>query len=225
VKDAVFSGANITEAVAAAGRALGLPTETLRYVVLDPGTAAGPASSGTPARIAVLMDKALPQREWAGARAEMDPRQGIREMSKLIAETGGLEVSFELEETPEALVVQLSGVDKGFFLEENGEVLKALEHLLQRMYGRAIGPKRLVVDSEGYRVSRDASLRSRALQIGESVRKDGTPRTTEPLNAYERRLVHVTIAEQPGLRTFSVGEGANRRVTIALDAEGNRRPE
>ena len=56
-----------------------------------------------------------------------------------------------------------------------------------------------------------------------TVRGDGRPRESRPLNAYERRIIHVAISEEPGLRTFSVGEGADRRVTVAPadpEAEG-----
>ena len=76
-------------------------------------------------------------------------------------------------------------------------------------------PRRLIVECEGYRTRRDDALRRRALLLAEQVLADGRPRRTEPLNSYERRIVHVTLAEMEGVRTFSVGEGADRRVTVA----------
>jgi spoIIIJ-associated protein len=75
--------------------------------------------------------------------------------------------------------------------------------------------QRLVVDAEGYRAAREGRITARALALAEEVKRTGTPRETGPLNSYERRLVHVALADQPGVRTFSVGEGASRRVTIA----------
>jgi spoIIIJ-associated protein len=72
-----------------------------------------------------------------------------------------------------------------------------------------------VVECEGYRDHRDHKLRERALELAKAVEADGKPRRTEPLNSYERRIVHMIVSERPALETYSVGEGADRRVTIA----------
>src|SRR5204862_2429842 len=100
-------------------------------------------------------------------------------------------------------------------LEEEGEVFRALEHLLQRAYRDRVSAGRLSVQCEGYRDHRDARLRSRALELARAVEADGKPRRTEALNSYERRIVHMAVSELPALETYSVGEGADRRVTIA----------
>ena len=57
------------------------------------------------------------------------------------------------------------------------------------------------------------------LGLAAAVRADGTPRVTDPLNAYERRIVHMAVAEEPGVVTYSVGEGSGRRVTIAREGD------
>jgi spoIIIJ-associated protein len=98
-------------------------------------------------------------------------------------------------------------------------VLRATEHLLQRTYGAEFLPRPLRVECEGFQERRDKALADEARRLGESVRGDGKPRTTEPLNGYERRVVHVALNDEPGLTTYSVGEGAARRVTIALAEE------
>jgi len=87
---------------------------------------------------------------------------------------------------------------------------------LQRAFAHEVHPRRFAVECDGFRASRDTALIERAKELAEAVRKDGQPRETEPLNSYERRLVHMAIEELAGLRTFSVGEGADRRVTIAV---------
>ena len=74
---------------------------------------------------------------------------------------------------------------------------------------------RLAVQCEGYRDHRDGRLREQALELAKAVEADGRPRRTEALNSYERRIVHMVVSERPGLETYSVGEGADRRVTIA----------
>jgi spoIIIJ-associated protein len=113
------------------------------------------------------------------------------------------------------LTVRVEGPGCPLLLEEDGEVLRALEHLLQRAATRPGSRQRVVVACPGYREQRDDSLRAEALALARAVRLDGRPRETRPLNSYERRIVHMVVSEEPGMRTFSVGEGADRRVTVA----------
>jgi len=225
MKDQVFSGRDIEEALAAASQALGVPRPELRYVVLEAGTPAARGLEARPARVAVLMDRDAPAPPPAAApRPEKDPRAGARAIVRAIAEAAGIEASAETEDTPEALTVRIEGPDVAFFLDDDADVLEGLDHLLQRMYHRALDPRRLVVTCEGYRIERDEALRRTARELAASVRRDGVPRTTRPLNSYERRVVHVTLSGEPGIRTYSVGEEGNRRVTVA-PRDGEEREE
>ena len=227
MKDPVFSGRDVAEAVQAASRSLGLPAETLRYVVLERGSAGGLGVGGTPALIAVLLEGGAGT--GAGARAGREaarpeeprrPRALLTALVRDLGRAGGLELTAELEETEEGLLLRLGGADRDFFLEEDGEVLRALEHVMHKVAQAENEPRRLIVECEGYRTHRDEALRRRALLLAEQVVADGQARRTEPLNSYERRIVHVTLAEVPGVRTFSVGEGADRRVTVAPAESG-----
>jgi spoIIIJ-associated protein len=222
VKDQVFSGRDVDEAVAAASAALGVPEGTLRYLVLDPGKPAALGVGATPARIAVLLDRPLPGSPPApaGAPSRSDPAAGARGILRAVAEAAHLEVSTEVIEDEGAMRVVVSGPGRDFFLADDAAALKAVEHLLQRMYGRRVASRRVLLDCEGYRESRDEALRVRARSLAAAVRGDGLPRETVPLNAYERRVVHLALADEPGVRTYSVGEGADRRVTVAPDGEG-----
>ena len=218
MKDQVLSGRDVEEALAAASQALGVPREGLHYVVLDAGATSGRGITAQPARVAVLMDRTAPPPPAppaAGPRAEKDPRAGVRAVVRAIAEAAGVEVAAEIEEAADTLTVRIEGQDVAFFLDDDADVLEGLDHLLQRMYQRALEPRRLVVTCEGHRVERDEGLRQTAQELAEAVRRDGVPRTTRALNSYERRVVHVTLAAEPGIRTYSVGEEGNRRVTVA----------
>jgi spoIIIJ-associated protein len=224
VKDRLFSGPDVDEALAVAAASLGVSRADLRYVVLDPGCAGGRGLKATPARIAVLLRDSphapaaeREGRDRAAATSPPDPRAGIRATIRAVAEAGGLDVDPEIEETEEAVVVRLRGPDQAFFLgtEGKGEVLRATEHLLQRLYGAALQPRFLRLTCEGFRERRDQALAEEARRLAEAVRSDGQPREMEPLNAYERRVVHVALQEEPGVVTFSVGEGSSRRVTVA----------
>jgi spoIIIJ-associated protein len=218
----VFGGRDVAEAVAAAARSLGLAPEGLRYVVLDPGSAPGRGSSGTPARIAVLVGTSAPAPAAPAATPPGDPRASLEAIVAAVLREGDFGVAVRYEDAPQALCVRLEGPDEAVFLKEEGELLEALEHLLQRMFGDALRPRRIQLDCGGRRARREEALRELARELAEAVRGDGRPRTTpEPLNAYERRIVHMTVAEQPGLRSFSLGTARAKRVTVAAaDASG-----
>jgi spoIIIJ-associated protein len=225
VKDRVFSGPDVEEALAVAAANLGLPRAELRYVVLEAGTLGGRGLGPTPARIAVLIPEpgrkaaapAAEHREPATPSSPTDPLAGLRETVRAVAEAGGLEVEAEIEANDEAVIVRLLGSDLGFFLGEDGkgEVLRATEHLLLRLYGAALQPRSLRLTCEGFRARRDEALAAEARRIAEAVRGDGQPQTLEPMNAYERRVVHVALQAEPGVTTYSVGEGPGRRVRVA----------
>jgi spoIIIJ-associated protein len=240
MKDRVFTGQDVAAAVAEAGRVLGVGPKDLRYVVLEPGKPGGMGIGGTPARIAVLLDAPEgqhaggvggPEEDEAGRQPHtlgpLDPRAAMRAAMRSLADAAGIDVSMEIEDGPEGTIVQVGGPDREFFFEEDGEVLKALEHLFQRIAARAEGP-RLRVACEGYRERRDAALADYARKLAAEVRRTGRSRVTDPLNSYERRVIHMALTGADGVRTFSVGEGLDRRVTIAPreadDEEGEAGP-
>ena len=229
MKDRVFSGSDLEEALAVAAANLGLPRAELRYVVLEPGSAGGRGLKPTPARVAVLLEAPAMSHPSPGpaSLAPTDPRAGLRATVRAVAEAGGLDVDAEIEEGEEAVVVRLRGVDLPFFIggDGRGEILRATEHLLQRLYGAALQPRALRLTGEGFRERRDEVLAEEALRVAEEVRRDGQPRTMAPQNAYERRVVHVALQDEPGVTTYSVGEGPGRRVTVAPRGAGAPPPE
>jgi spoIIIJ-associated protein len=139
----------------------------------------------------------------------------IRSLVRELAVAADVDLSVDVDVTEEALVVRLSGTGREFLLADDADVLESLEYLLQLMHRRAIEPRRLAVDCEGYRADRDQSLRDEALALAAAVAGDGVARKTRALNSYERRVVHTALTDHPAVTTFSVGEGADRRVTIA----------
>jgi spoIIIJ-associated protein len=235
VKDQVFTGRTVSEAVEIAGRTLGLAPDALRYVVLEREAPGALGVGGTSARIAVLLERGPGRPGPQAARGNerepsrrpentdkkrADPLAAIRALIREFSEAAELDLTAEVQEEGEKTIVRLFGADQAVLLAEGGEVLLALEHILQRAYGREVYPSRLIVECEGFREARDAGLIASARALASDVRRDGKSRETEPLNAYERRIVHMAIAEEAGLRTFSVGEGQDRRVTIALQESG-----
>ena len=215
MRDRTFTGRDLKEALETAEKTLGQPADRLRYVVLSGGTPPGIGTSGTPVEIAVLLgDRETPAAAEAPAPpAEGDPRALVVRVLGALVEAGGLDIGLDVEEDKDTLKVRLSGADRSFFLDHDAEVLESLEYLLRRALPGE-GFPRLVLECEGRRELREDGLRQTARELIEAVLKDGVARSTPPLNAYERRIIHMTVAETRGLTTKSVGEGADRRVRI-----------
>jgi spoIIIJ-associated protein len=238
MKDQVFDGATVEDAVAAASRALAIPADRLRYVVLDAGTPPARGLTARAARIAILLGAAptgasRPPAAAVSPSPAAPPRpippaiQGvtavaseIRELVRELARAADADLAAEVTATDEAVVVRLEGQGKDLLLADEGDVLEALEYLVQLMYRRAIEPRRLVVDCEGYRSDRDRALHDEALALAAAVTGDGVPRKMRALNSYERRIVHAALTGHPTVHTFSVGEGGERRVTVAPKPAG-----
>jgi len=228
VKDKVFEGPDVAAALLQAATATGLSATALRYVVLEAGAPPGPGSPARPARIAVMLggdegerspiaNQALaPPRPAADA---LDPEPALQAVVAALARASRLPLTARVEPGPETSVVHLEGGDE-FLLADEGAVLQALEHLLQRALGERFGG-RLVLDATGYREAREARLAEQARAWAEEVRRSGRPRELPPMNAYDRRLVHLAMAAERGVRSFSVGEGSRRRVTIAPAPEAS----
>jgi predicted RNA-binding protein Jag len=239
MKDPVFSGKDVAEAVRTASRTLGVPEARLRYVVLEQGGLGGRGLSATEARIAVLIEKLgtpapavdgtdRPRLEGAEERrsrrrepiegeqlAAGEPTAGIRDLVHGWARAAGAELRVEVLDGRDAVDVQIEGPGASALFDPQGDTLAALEHVIERAYGRDLAPRRIRVRCAGYREYRDAALRERALDLARLVMESGVARTTEPLNSYERRVIHVALEPVDGVETYSVGEGSGRRVTVA----------
>jgi spoIIIJ-associated protein len=137
-------------------------------------------------------------------------------LESLFAGTG-LNIAVALTETPAECLLDLSGPDAELLQVEGGELLQAVQHLLNQAFGKTLPEgQRLVCDVEGFRASREAELRKMASLAAERVRSTGVPFVFGELNGSERRVIHLTLAESEDLYTESVGEGAARKLRVAL---------
>ena len=118
------------------------------------------------------------------------------------------------EEEP-TLVLDIVGDDLGLLIGRRGSTLRELQFLMRLMVGRRVGRRvNLVVDVEGYKQRRAETLRRLALEKAEQVRRTGRPVYLRPMPAYERRIVHLALRNEPGVVTRSTGEEPRRRVGI-----------
>jgi spoIIIJ-associated protein len=114
-------------------------------------------------------------------------------------------------------LLNLSGDDMPFLLNENGEMLDAFETILFQIYGRELDrTQRFICDADGFRQSRKAELQAMARFAANHVRKNGRPFTFGKLSSTERRVIHLTLQAEEDLATESVGDGRERRLQVRL---------
>ena len=129
----------------------------------------------------------------------------------------GIKASVNVEETADGPRLNLSGDEAELLVRHRGEPLKALQHLVDMSFGRALpDEKRVFVDALEYRKGKDIELRQMAKFLAEKARQSGLDQQLGPLNPYERRIVHMTVAEIPGVTTESVGDAFSKTVLISL---------
>ena len=113
--------------------------------------------------------------------------------------------------------LSIEGPDSGLLLNQGGELLDALQQILNQAYGRGL-PKgqRIVCDANNYRAARETELRAMAEHAARQVRDTSSPFVFGPMDASERRVIHLSLAEEDDLVTESIGEGHARRLRVAL---------
>jgi len=134
-----------------------------------------------------------------------------------VFEQTGLQIEVELKETASGSVLDFDGSDAELLQAEGGELLDALQHILNQAFGRNLDEgERFVCDVKGFRATREAELRAMATHAAGRVRSTGMPFTFNPMNAGERRIIHLTLADSEDLETESIGEGADRKLRVSL---------
>jgi spoIIIJ-associated protein len=128
----------------------------------------------------------------------------------------GIKAAVNVEETLDGPRLNLSGDEAELLVRHRGEPLKALQHVVDMSFGRSLdGEKRVFVDALEYRKGKDIELRKMARFLAEKARDSGVDQQLGPLNPYERRIVHMAVAEIPGATTESIGDAFSKTVLIS----------
>jgi spoIIIJ-associated protein len=218
------NGATVEEAVSAALSELGLERAEAEIEVLSEGARAVPGEriSAAQARVRVrpLDAYAVRARELLEEllqRMEISARVTVR---RAVASRPG-------DVGREPVILDISGDDLGLLIGWRGENLRAVQTVVNLMTGDNEGEgRRLIIDVERYRARREDHVRELALRLAHRVKRTGQRHTLEPMHAYERRVVHVTLEADEGVRTESTGVEPARRVIIhpTRPAEGGDEP-
>ena len=132
-----------------------------------------------------------------------------------------LDLDARAAESADGCLLELDGEDASLLRSEGGELLSALEHLVNQAFGRALPQgERIICDVQNFRATREAELRAMARHAAERVRTTRSAFTFGPMNSNERRIIHTSLAEEPDLHTESIGEGSARRLKVSLKVTG-----
>ena len=225
------------------------PAKPVEVVAEQPVETAAPVQETAPVAEevpAAVEEPAAPAAEQAPAAEEAEEvevpivieenakvKAAVDYLREVITLMGVENVTFSAVQKGEATIIRLDGEKLGALIGRRGETMESLSYLASLVANRLEGDYiKLGLDVAGYRDKRESDLTALAQRIGAKVRKTGRSFAMEPMNPYERRIIHSAIGKMEGVRSESKGEGRDRRVVIystAPDAQtdntyGERRP-
>lgn len=210
IKEAICTGASVAEALEAAERELNAPeTVQVQYEVLaQPKAKTLGLFGGSPAKVRAYYEES----PFGKAEAYL---------KNILNGLGMEDAAVSFEETEEDIHITLEcGDDYGSVIGRRGETLDAIQYLTRLVLNRGNdGYKRVSINVGNYREKRESTLRALARNNAAKVRKYGRNVVLDPMNPYERRIIHTTVQEIEGVSSHSVGSDSERKVVITL-AEG-----
>jgi spoIIIJ-associated protein len=206
------TGQTVNEAVTRALDELGISRDEAEIEVLAEGTRPVPGEriTGAQAKVRVRRMDAYSAKGRALLEELLTRMEVVARVTVRRAGAGR-----GVEPGQEPVILDISGDDLGLLIGWRGENLRALQTVLNLMMGdnEAEG-RRLILDVERYRARREERVRELALRVAHRVKRTGERMTLEPMHAYERRVVHISLQDDEGVRTESTGAEPARRVTI-----------
>jgi spoIIIJ-associated protein len=144
-----------------------------------------------------------------------EKREHAAKVLRELLELMGIDAEVSAFDDGERIILDAHGSESGLVIGKKGATLDALQYLVNRVVFRKPGESAgVIVDAEGYRGRREDSLTDMAKRLAEKAVRSGRPVPVEPMNAHDRRIVHMALADHPEVSTESEGEGMARRVVI-----------
>lgn len=242
-----FTGRTAEEAIERGLHQLGRKRSDVDIEILDRGKPANMLGlGGEDARVMLTFDETASEPEPVVDEAEVPRRPGASRggaaqddasraqpedlaagaaILAALLEKMGVQADVEISDDPESEGLEVGGPDLDVLIGRGGENLVAVQQIVSAITSRQVGRTvHVPVDVEGFRRRREQQLREVAMRVASRVKASGQAVTLEPMLAYERRIVHLAIQDQGGIRTESVGIEPNRRIVILSTAPGSRGP-
>ncbi len=209
-KEIIVTGKTVDEAVANAAAQLGVNSEDIKYDVIDEPKKGLFGIGAVPAKINAVYT--LKGEEIA-----------LEFVKKLVSDMQ-LDVTVDMRYCPEreGMLIDIQGEGAGMLIGHHGDTLDSIQYLANLAANKKIdGEKRahvkITVDAENYRAKREETLRSLARRMADKVLKYKKSVMLEPMNPYERRIIHSEIQGIAGVSTNSIGSENNRKIVIYLE--------
>lgn len=237
-----FEGKTKEEAIRSACKELGVSEEKLEIEVLSYGSTGifglvgakkaqikvtlledQEAKIETKPKVEVRSEAKVESKEDEGRLEEEEKHVGDLDTIAEVAQKTSEEIisyivddaTVVVEKSPDAINVVIEAGNAAILIGKHGRTLDALQFLIRKIIRKKTNTRvRISFDVEGYRDRRKASLTQMALRLGEKVKRSGKPATISPMNAYDRRIVHIALRDDASVRTQSKGGGLFRKLVI-----------
>jgi len=200
-----FSGRNLEDTISHAEHILKIPRTQFNYEIVAEKT-----------KLFGIKTKEIVIRAWPKKASEEDP--ALQFLSRLL-ERYPLELSYTTRRNHDILFIIFEGRDKNLLLQKDGALLLAFQHILNK-----ISPLKVQTDCDFFRKRKERELRDYVKHVARRVRQSGRKELLDPMNPYERRLVHIAVNQIPGIATESIGEGFLKKVKVYPTKEPKGKP-
>ena len=208
-KSIEVSGRTEDEAIDAALEQLGLARDDVSVEIVERAKTGFLGLKSTPAIVKVIYE------------AKEDRAQQVEDFLEGLFERMGVETDLTVTEGDGSVNVVLTGKDPGALIGRRGETLDAIQHLTNYVINRGSSNRvRINLDAENYRQRRNETLESLATRTAGKVVKYRRNMTLDPMNAYERHVIHTALQNHDNISTYSVGAEPNRRIVVAYGRNG-----
>lgn len=225
IREAIAKGETVEIAFANACRELGVETTEAEFEILElPQKKTFGLFGGAPARVRAYIEEPDPVPEKP-EKEERDPAQeAAAYLKSVLSEMGLPEATVEVHPVEAGAELVLGGDDIGFIIGHRGETLDALQYLASLVANHADGSYfRITLDVGNYREKRKETLESLGKKMAARAVKTGRNSSLEPMNPYERRIIHTAVQTVAGAKSWSEGVDQGRHVVIG--PEGGERPQ
>ncbi|MDI3476494.1 MAG: spoIIIJ-associated protein [Thermoanaerobacterium sp.] len=205
MREIIKTGKTVEDAINAGLIELGISRDMVDIEVIDEGSKGFLGLLGKQAIVKIIVKDVV--------------KENVKKFLDGIIKLIGIDVEYDIDEKDNNLLVNLKGNGVGLLIGYRGETLDSLQYLTSLVANKKNIEgihKRILLDAENYRAKREKILINLANKIAKKVKQENRSITLEPMNANERRIIHLALQDDPDIETFSEGEEPNRRVTISL---------